>query len=350
MTYPVFRKGLPGVTLDAEGRAGSPAATEIRSLSRRNIDSPAGYVVPPELAQAINVALILGMPLLVTGEPGTGKSQLGRAIAHELRAGDCLVFETKSTSHARDLFYSFDVIGRFGAKDVGGEIDPRAYIRYHALGLAILNAFPKEQVAHLLPIGDSQHRGPTRSVVIIDEIDKAPRDFSNDLLNEIDRMAFRIPELQNAGSPGVDGGAGIPPELRPIVIITSNSEKGLPDPFLRRCTYYHIPFPSEDELRKVVANRIEKLEGGCNLVDDALDLFNRLRDDRIQPSLKKKPATAELLNWIQFLMARGLGPNDRLRRSTQTELLVGSLYALAKNKDDLEAATQYATRWADGQV
>jgi MoxR-like ATPase len=351
MSYPVFKKGLPGTTTDAAGRAGSPNADQIRSLSRRGIDDPAGYVVSEELAQAINVSLILGMPLLVTGEPGTGKSQLGRAIAHELNAGVPYMFETKSTSQARDLFYTFDVIGRFGARDVGASTDPRAFIRYHALGEAILNAFPRARVEHLLPIGTSSHTGPKRSVVIVDEIDKAPRDFSNDLLNEIDRMAFRILELQNAATPGLDdGGEGVPAELRPIVVITSNSEKGLPDAFLRRCVYFHIPFPSVDELRTVVANRIERLDGACNLVDDALDLFGRLRDERTQPALRKKPATAELLNWLQFLTARGLDANTRLRRANQVDALQSSLYALVKNKEDLEAATDYARRWANGEA
>lgn len=352
MTYPVFKKGLAGSRVDAQGRAGSPPADQIRSLPRTLLDDPAGYVVGNELAQAINVALMLGMPLLVTGEPGTGKSELGRAIAHELQSGRPLVFETKSTSQARDLFYTFDVLGRFAAKDVGGNVDPRNYITYHALGRAILNALPREAVSPFLPPGrEGIYQGPRRSVVIIDEIDKAPRDFSNDLLNEIDRMAFRAPELGNIATPGLDDpAAGIAPELRPIVVITSNSEKGLPDPFLRRCVYYHIPFPTADELREIIARRIERLNGGCNLVDDALDLFMRLRDERTQPSLRKKPGTAELLNWLQFLVARGADPNMRLRRAAQADLIASSIFALVKSKEDLEAAEGYVRRWADGQA
>jgi MoxR-like ATPase len=340
MMYPIFKRGLTGTTTTSDGRAGSPKAEEIVALGRGTLDDPARYVVPEDVAQAINVSLILGMPLLVTGEPGTGKTELGRVIAHELHTAEPFKFETKSTSQAKDLFYTFDVIGRFGAPNIeGASSDPRDYISYHALGRAILDAFSRDAVAHLLSAGAARdHKGPKRSVVIIDEIDKAPRDFPNDLLNEIDRMAFRVPELQNATSPGFDGGTGIPSNLRPIVVITSNSEKGLPDPFLRRCVYVDITFPTPDELLSIVAARIEGIEGACPLVDDALALFAELRKPVGRAALNKRPGTAELLNWLQFLRTTGFRPQDRLTTRDARQRLEVSLVALIKNREDRDTA------------
>jgi len=286
------------------------------------------------------------MPLLITGEPGTGKTELGRAVAHELGAGQPYIFETKSTSQARDLFYNFDSLGRYGAKDTGADPDPVNFITYNALGLAILNAFPLDAVSDFFPKGTSLHGGPKRSLVIIDEIDKAPRDFTNDLLNEIARMAFRVPELSGAASPGMDSRAdGVPAHMKPIVIITSNSERGLPDPFLRRCIYFHIPFPGPDTLKEIVATRLEGLPSASPLVADALDLFSRIRDEQAQPLVQKKPGTAELLNWLQFLTSRGYGADASIRRPSEVEPLLGSIYALVKTEEDLAALQSYVPVW-----
>ncbi|MEL6829400.1 MAG: MoxR family ATPase [Pseudomonadota bacterium] len=345
MKYPLFTKGLG----ETEASDPSPRAEELETLSTAALDDPSNYVFSRDLSQAINVSLILGMPLLITGEPGTGKTELGRAVAHELGAGLPYVFETKSTSQARDLFYNFDSLGRYGAKDTGADPDPVNFITYSALGLAILNAFELENVSSFFPNGTALHNGPKRSLVIIDEIDKAPRDFTNDLLNEIARMAFRVPELGGLASPGMDDRAeGVPAHLKPIVIITSNSERGLPDPFLRRCIYFHIPFPSAETLKEIVATRLEGLPSASPLVGDAIDLFSKIRDEQSQPLVQKRPGTAELLNWLQFLVSRGYSSSSHIRNESEIEPLLGSIYALVKTEEDLAALQTHIPVWCQG--
>jgi AAA domain (dynein-related subfamily) len=160
-----------------------------------------------------------------------------------------LVFETKATSMSRDLFYTFDNLRRFQAAHAAErDLDPRGFIQFNALGLAILRTLPWEEIVRVAP-PDLCHAAPGQSVVLIDEIDKAPRDFPNDILNELEHLYFRIPEL---------GGEVVRanPVLRPIVIMTSNSEKSLPDAFLRRCIFYHIPFPNAHRLEEIVLARV----------------------------------------------------------------------------------------------
>lgn len=340
MSYPYFTKGL------AVGRESVPAHS-IPTIDRKGIDDPRAYIPHPDLAHAVNVALVLGMPLLLTGEPGTGKTQLASVIQHELKA-PLYKFETKSTSQARDLFYTYDALTAFKIKD---KVDPRNFVQFQALGYAILEAFPIEEKSvswFLEPYISNgyRHRGPRRSVVLIDEIDKAPRDFSNDLLNEIDRLFFRVPELGNLGTPGADDGqAGIPAHLKPIIIITSNSEKGLPDAFLRRCIYFDIPFPTEAEMLEIVASRIAGLTTSDPLMTDALNLFYRLRHKAGETNLKKEPSTAELLSWLQVLIHRGAKPGQSLKQ--QKPLVLETLTTLVKNADDHRDAQEFVRdRWA----
>jgi MoxR-like ATPase len=333
MGYPYFAKGLA---------VKSTAAEEIPTLDRSHVEDPAGYIPHADLSHAVNVALVLGMPLLLTGEPGTGKTQLAYALGAEI---GCPVFkfETKSTSQARDLFYTYDALSAFKMREM---TDARVFIRYQALGRAILEAFEpaNPHVAALLPPGEP-HAGPRRSIVLIDEIDKAPRDFPNDLLNEIDRLYFRVPEIQNLGTPGAeDGEEGVPRRYRPIVVMTSNSEKGLPDAFLRRCVYFDIPFPSAEDLVKIVAARIEYLNTSDPLLSDALDLFRKLRNADRSLSLKKAPSTAELLNWLQILIHRGARPDQRL--TEQKPLVLETLCTLVKSSDDRKLAQAFiAQHW-----
>ncbi len=268
--------------VDPTGLPGSP-------LGRYT--EPSGYLADDGLAAAVNVTLELGQPLLLTGEPGTGKTQLAYSVAWELGLEPVLKYETKSSSEARDLFYTYDALGRFNATQIDSEdADPVRFIDWNALGLAILYTNEPESVRDLRPPQD--HTGKRRSLVLIDEIDKAPRDFPNDLLNEIEHMYFKVPELRGRK-------VEADPELHPILFLTSNSEKNLPGAFLRRCAFYHIPFPEkEEDLRRIVERRLGEAVAEREVVSDALDLFATLRG---QANLFKPPSTGELLAFLHVV-------------------------------------------------
>lgn len=323
------------------GRGGKTSSPPILPASAADQHrDPAGYLADAGAVDAVNVAMLLGQPLLVTGEPGTGKTQLAYSVAWELNFDPPLKFETKSTSTARDLFYTYDALGRFHAAHTGeGSQNTADYITYNALGLAILYANESASVRHLVN-GDLPRRKVRRSVVLIDEIDKAPRDFPNDILNEIEGLYFRIPELKNVR---VD----LDPELRPIVIITSNSEKHLPDAFLRRCVYYNIAFPDHERLTKIVASRLgESLAEDMEILDSALDLLMRLRDPRL--GLVKKPSTGEFLAWLRVLRASGVDTDQSLHR--HGENVSYGLTTLIKTADDIPRARQVVEEWAKAQT
>ena len=318
-----------------------PVELPIPWLSR--IGDAGAYRPDPGLADAVNVALLLGQPLLVTGEPGTGKTQLAWHLSRQVLGTDPsgklrepLVFEAKTNSTSRELFYSFDTLGRFHQAREGSSrnID---YITYNALGKAILLANPVAKISQWLPNPASGflHDGPRRSVVLIDEVDKAPRDFPNDILNEVEHMYFRVPELGNEA-------ISAPAEMKPILIITSNSEKSLPDAFLRRCVYYNIPFPDRDRLLGIVQGRMEDLRDAPGpYLQEALDFFLLLRGDR--SGLRKKPATAELLGWLVYLGDRI--PDKRQPLRQHPEVLGASLSALVKSAEDQGAANLLLKEW-----
>ncbi len=180
---------------------------------------------------------------------------------------------------------------------------------------------------------------PKQSVVLIDEMDKAPRDFPNDLLNELEHLFFRIPELGDLQLRAKDG-------LRPIVVITSNSEKDLPDAFLRRCVYYHLPFPDPERLREIVARQLQDWPCGSVAMADAIDLFYRLREPR--SGLRKKPATAELLGWL-LTLPHLLGEHETLASSSslrgQEQALRRSFSSLIKTADDKAKAERVLSEW-----
>jgi MoxR-like ATPase len=291
-------------------------------IDHTSLTDPAGYLADPGLADAVNVALTLRQPLLVTGEPGTGKTQLASSIAHELQLPPPLTSYTKSTTTVRDLFYTYDSLRHFhDAQFQSSTPTADSYIEYNALGLAILLGMPAAEADPFLP-PDRRGQGPTRSVVLIDEIDKAPRDVPNDMLNELEEMAFTVKETRRTYS--------AEDVYRPIVVITSNSEKNLPDAFLRRCVFYHIPFPDRERLRRIVERRLPTNGSFTGeKINNAIEHFEEIR----KLNLRKPPATAELLGWLRILHDRNIdvkdpGPSER-------EVMALTYSVLAKSREDL---------------
>ena len=312
----------------------TPAALPI---SRRGqLLKAENYLADPGLVDACNVALLLGQPLLLTGEPGVGKTQLAYSLAWELGLDTPLKFETKSTSAARDLFYTYDALRRFhDAQSHAPTTDALPYLSYQALGKAILYTHERAAVAKWLPPA-FLHPGKRRSVVLIDEIDKAPRDLPNDILNELELMYFRIPELGHTDEIKID------PALQPIVIFTSNSEKDLPDAFLRRCIYYNIPFPDRSRLLAIVTQHLGQSAGDSSaFLQDALALFAELRAPG--SGLRKQPATAELLGWL--LTLRELGGQVENPIADSPALVLRTLSNLVKTAEDQPRAMELVQRW-----
>lgn len=294
------------------------------------------YLPEPGLVEAVNIALLLEQPLLVTGEPGAGKTALAQSVASELNLGDALRFDTKSTSAYRDLFYHFDSLRSF--RDAQNQLRDRNnldYITYNALGKAILHAIPEAAAGKY--VRGFVHSGlPKRSLVLIDEVDKAPRDFPNDILREIDEMYFEAPELETHFKAD--------PRFRPVVIVTSNSERQLPGAFLRRCVYYHIPFPGPERLKDIVSERLgENFPRNGKLLDQTVGLFYEIRGDTL--NLRKKPATAELLGWLVALRHHFPDPDSAL--ASDTPYVLNSLSCVIKDAQDVRDASPAIQKWLD---
>lgn len=329
--------GLPFYRGDGSGHR-HETAFNLPVPQRSRLQKPESYIADDGLRDACNVALLLGQPLLLTGEPGTGKTQFAYNLAWELGFEPPLKFETKSDSAARDLFYNYDALKRF--QDIQSGLKSSTildYITYQALGLAILRTRQPSEISHLVP-RDFGETGPQRSVVLIDEVDKAPRDFPNDLLNELEQLYFRVSELGNVK-------VEVDPALQPLVIITSNSEKDLPDAFLRRCIYYNLPFPSSERLASIVASHL----GANTDVNDvflktALELFDRFRAP--ENGLRKKPATAELLGWVMTLQKFGADNTNPFDNPT---IVFQTLSSVIKTAEDQSKARGVVERWIQEQ-
>jgi MoxR-like ATPase len=258
------------------------------------------YVATPDLTIAVNAAVTLERPLLVKGEPGTGKTELARQVAGALGL-PIIEWHVKSTTRAQQGLYEYDAVSRLRDSQLG---DPRVHdVRNYIRKGKLWQAFEAEG----------------RVVLLIDEIDKADIEFPNDLLQELDRMEFFVYET----------GETIRARHRPIVIITSNNEKELPDAFLRRCFFHYIRFPDPETMRAIVAVHFPGIKEA--LLTAALTQFYEIRE---MPGLKKKPSTSEVLDWIRLLLAEDLAPED-LRADPRTALpkLHG---ALLKNEQDVQ--------------
>jgi MoxR-like ATPase len=300
------------------------------------LSSPAGYRPKQDTVDAVNVSLTLGQPLLITGEPGCGKTTLADWVAFKLGLQRSLRFQTRSNSTARDLFYYFDAVGRFHAAQTGRDADPRNFIEYRAMGEAVMRALGRDHVSPFVSPSRAQSYGasPTRSVVLIDEIDKAPRDFPNDLLGELERFGFEIPEL------GIQE-VNAPSTLPPIVIVTSNVERSLPDAFLRRCVFHHLEFPDDDLLRDIITLRIASMPRSSGLVSDAIKVIRTLRDARLSI---RKPGTAELLAFVLMLRQQGYNPSDRL--AGRNDWIPVASITMVKSLDSAPEAERVLQRFA----
>ena len=258
------------------------------------------YIASRDLEVSVNAAVALQRPLLVKGEPGTGKTVLAQEVAKALGM-PLIEWHIKSTTKAQQGLYEYDAVSRLRDGQLG---DPRVHdVANYIVQGKLWEAFTSE----------------TPCVVLIDEIDKADIEFPNDLLLELDRMQFYVYETRET----------VVARQRPVVIITSNNEKELPDAFLRRCFFHYIRFPDRETMERIVSSHYADIK--ASLAREALNVFFQIRE---LPGLKKKPATSELLDWLKLLMIEDLSPE--VLRSNDAKLVIPPLHgALLKNEQDI---------------
>ena len=288
--------------------------TTTRPGTRSGFSGTDRYIATRDLEVAVNASVTLGRPLLVKGEPGTGKTVLASEVASALGL-DLIQWHVKSTTKAAQGLYEYDAVARLRDGQLGEEKvhDIRNYI----IRGKLWEAFTSER-----PV-----------VLLIDEIDKADIEFPNDLLQELDRMEFFVYETKET----------VAARHRPIVIITSNNEKELPDAFLRRCFFHYIRFPDRETMERIVASHYPEIK--AKLVHEALTLFYEIRE---VPGLKKKPATSELLDWLKLLMVEDIAPE--VLRAKDPKIVVPPLYgALLKNEQDVHLFERVAFMARRGQ-
>ena len=266
----------------------------------QRFDGTKSYIATDDLKVAVNAAVTLRRPLLVKGEPGTGKTVLAHEIASAISA-PLIEWNVKSTTKAQQGLYEYDAVARLRDGQLGDERvhDISNYIKKGKLWEAFTS--------------------PELPVLLIDEIDKADIEFPNDLLQELDRMSFDVYETHET----------ITAAERPIVVITSNNEKELPDAFLRRCFFHYIKFPDRDTMRDIIEVHFPKIQK--NLVTKAMDVFYEVRD---VPGLKKKPSTSELLDWLKLLLNEDM-PLEVLQNSNPNSAIPPLHGALLKNEQDV---------------
>ena len=261
------------------------------------------YVATPDLMLAVNAAITLQRPLLVKGEPGTGKTMLAETVAAALGL-PLLQWHIKSTTKAQQGLYEYDAVSRPRDSQLGGEHGSRVHdIANYIVKGVLWQAFSAE----------------TPTVLLIDEVDKADIEFPNDLLRELDRMEFHVYETREL----------VRAKHRPIVFITSNNEKELPDAFLRRCFFHYIKFPDRETMQSIIDVHFPNIKKA--LIREALEVFFELREI---PGLKKKPSTSELLDWLKLLMAEDIPP-EALRAKDQKTAIPPLHGALLKNEQDV---------------
>jgi MoxR-like ATPase len=265
------------------------------------------YVATPELQMAVNAAITLQRPLLLKGEPGTGKTMLAEQLAESLGT-QLIQWHVKSTTKAHQGLYEYDAVSRLRDSQLGNE-------KVHDIKNYIVKGKLWEAFDADKPV-----------VLLIDEVDKADIEFPNDLLLELDKMEFYCYETQER----------VVAKHRPIILITSNNEKELPDAFLRRCFFHYIDFPSKETMKKIVDVHYPNIQQ--DLVKEAMEVFF---DVRKVPGIKKKPSTSELIDWLKLLMADDIGV-DVLRDASQTSAIPPMYGALVKNEQDVQLLEKLA--------